>query len=141
MSFIAEAKISDKGEIILDEKISSEVRGWGKNLKAYIEGKSLVLVPIDKTLDPKYPGIVSHQNICDGEPVIIGTRITVRTIVEYYRLYGEINRIIAALPHLNESQVKEALSYYYDHQDEIDKHIAENDEECQEKLYQEWKNQ
>jgi len=139
MSFIAEAKISDKGEIILDEKIFSEVRGWGKVLKAYIEGKSLVLVPIEKTLDPKYPGIVSHQNICDGEPVISGTRITVKSIVEYYRLYGEINRIIAALPHLSENQVTEALNYYHDHQDEIDKFIAENDEEYQEELYRKWK--
>ena len=141
MNSIAEAKISDKGEIILDEKLSSEVRGWGKNLKAYIDGKSLILVPIDEILDPKYPGIVSYKNICDGEPIIRSTRVTVRNIVEYFRLYGKINKIIAALPHLNENQVTEAMNFYYDHQDEIDKYIAENDEEYQEKLYQEWKNQ
>lgn len=140
MSSIAEAKINDKGEIILDEKLSSEVRSWGKSLKAYIEGKRLVLVPINTSLDPKYPGIVSYQNICDGEPVISGTRITVRDIVEYHRLYGEKNKILATLPHLNENQVTEALNYYNDHQDEIDKYIAENDEEYQEELYRKWKN-
>ena len=131
MSSIAEAKISDKGEIILDEELSSEVRMWGKKLTAYIEGKSLTLVPIDEIPDPKYPGIVSYENICDGEPVIRSTRITVRTIVEYFNLYGKINKIIAALPHLNENQIKEAMNFYYDHQDEIDKYIAENDEEYQ----------
>jgi hypothetical protein len=37
-----------------------------------------------------------------------------------------VDETLAALPHLTPAQVYEALSYYYDHVDEIEQEIREN---------------
>lgn len=63
------------------------------------------------------------------QPVIKGTRIGVSDIVGYL-LAGEtpeslVNEI---LPYLTLAQVYDALSYYHDHQDEIDAILVENTE-------------
>jgi uncharacterized protein (DUF433 family) len=63
------------------------------------------------------------------QPVIKGTRITVSDIIGYLRL-GEtpeslVNNI---LPQLTLAQIHDAISYYYDHQDEIEKILEENTE-------------
>ena len=86
MNAFSEAKISEDGEIILNKKMTKEIKRWGTTVKAFFEGNNLILVPAGKSLDSSYPIIVSYQNVFNGEPVIIGTRITVRTVVEYFRL-------------------------------------------------------
>ncbi|MBC8182756.1 DUF433 domain-containing protein [candidate division KSB1 bacterium] len=121
--------------------MAKEIKGWGTTLNAFFEGNNLILVPAGKSLDSTYPLIVSYQNVCNGEPVIIGSRIAVRTVVEYFRLYGDIEKILTALPHLNAKQVKNALGYYSNHKEEIDRYITENDEVYQEKLYKVWQKQ
>ena len=63
--------------------------------------------------------IVRRADISGGEPVIYGTRITVRHIVERIEAGQTVEDILAALPYINAAQVSRALSYYYDHQDEI----------------------
>lgn len=45
---------------------------------------------------------------------------------------NDIDRILQALPHLTKDDVEEALDYYKNHQDEIEKLIVENDEEVKE---------
>lgn len=71
--------------------------------------------------------ITSNPDICGGEPVISGTRMTVRSITQYVLHQGltpeELQR---EFDHLNLSQIYDALSYYYDHKSLIDKLIAEN---------------
>ncbi len=61
--------------------------------------------------------------------MIKGTRIGVSDIVGYLRL-GETPESLVneTLPHLTLAQVYDALSYYHDHQDEIDAILAENTE-------------
>lgn len=76
--------------------------------------------------------IVKIDGICGGEPHIKGTRISVRCIVEYIRIYNSIDRILQALPHLTRDDVEEALDYYGTHKDEIEELIAENVEENEE---------
>jgi len=51
----------------------------------------------------------------------------VRAIVENWRLGLSPHQIVEALPYLTLSQVHEAMSYYYDNQDEIDSYIQQND--------------
>lgn len=70
--------------------------------------------------------IVSDDQILGGEPIIEGTRTPVRAIVEMYRLGVAPEEMPKRLPHLRLSQVFDALSYYSDHQDEINAHIARN---------------
>ena len=64
--------------------------------------------------------------ILNGEPIIKGTRTPVRAIVETWRLGILPEEIPSHLPHLTLAQVFDALSYYSDHQAEIDTHIARN---------------
>lgn len=73
-----------------------------------------------------HPRIVRRPDISGGEPIIRGTRISVRHIVERMQAGQSVNDILAALPHLTATQVYDALSYYYDHQLEIDRLIEES---------------
>jgi len=70
--------------------------------------------------------IVNDDQILAGEPIIRGTRTPVRAIVETWRLGVAAEEIPNCLPHLNLAQVFDALSYYSDHQDEINAHIERN---------------
>lgn len=71
----------------------------------------------------KHPYITTNKKIRNGEPIISGTGIRVLDIVIRYELAGITpDDIIVAFPHLNLSQIHDALSYYYDNKDEIDKY-------------------
>jgi uncharacterized protein (DUF433 family) len=70
--------------------------------------------------------IVNDNEILGGEPIICGTRTPVRAIVETWRLGVAAEEIPRALPHLTLAQVFDALSYYSDHQEEINAHIERN---------------
>ena len=70
--------------------------------------------------------IVRVANILSGEPIIRGTRTPVRAIVEIWRLGVTPEEIPSRLPHLTLAQVFDALSYYSDHQAEINAHIERN---------------
>jgi uncharacterized protein (DUF433 family) len=70
--------------------------------------------------------IVCDSEILHGEPIIKGTRTPVRAIVEMWRR-GDAPEIISThLPHLTLAQVFDALSYYSDHQPEINDYIERN---------------
>ena len=70
--------------------------------------------------------IVNDDQILGGEPIIRGTRTPVRAIVETWRLGVTAEEIPNCLPHLTLAQVFDALSYYSDHQDEINAQIERN---------------
>ena len=70
--------------------------------------------------------IVTDDQILSGEPIIKGTRTPVRAIVEIWRLGVSPEEIPRRLPHLILAQVFDALSYYSDHQAEINSYIMRN---------------
>jgi uncharacterized protein (DUF433 family) len=70
--------------------------------------------------------IVSDSRILGGEPIIEGTRTPVRAIVEIWRQGVPPEAIPGRLPHLSLAQVFDALSYYSDHQNEINAYIEDN---------------
>lgn len=70
--------------------------------------------------------IVTNEKILSGEPIIKDTRTPVRAIVEMWRMGITPEEIPTRLPHLTLAQVFDALSYYSDHQDEINRHIERN---------------
>ncbi len=78
-------------------------------------------------LRTEHPHIVRLEGIRGGEPVIKGTSISVRTIVERTRLGDKPEQIVADYPYLTLAQVYDALSYYYEHPQEIEQYIAENE--------------
>lgn len=70
--------------------------------------------------------IATDDEILGGEPIIVGTRTPVRAIVEIYRQGIAAEEIPSHLPHLTQAQVFDALSYYLDHQEEINHSIERN---------------
>lgn len=70
--------------------------------------------------------IVRDDGILCGEPIVTRTRTPVRAIVELWRLGVTPEEIPTHLPHLTLAQVFDALSYYADHQAEIEAFIARN---------------
>jgi uncharacterized protein (DUF433 family) len=70
--------------------------------------------------------VVTDGEILGGEPIIRGTRTPIRAIVEIYRLGTLPEEIPSHLPHLSLAQDFDALSYYNDHQDEINAYIERN---------------
>lgn len=70
--------------------------------------------------------IIRDDRILKGEPIIKGTRTPVRAIVETWRMGTAPEEIPRGMPHLTLAQVFDALSYYSDHQDEINDYIERN---------------
>ncbi len=65
--------------------------------------------------------VEKNRNIYEGKPVIKGTRVPVASIVNHYRSGMDIEEILDGYPNITPAQLFDALSYYFDHKDEIDK--------------------
>lgn len=77
----------------------------------------------------RHPHIVSRKGYCEGSPVIAGTKFPVRSVVNYVLRQGMApEELVAGFRHLTLAQIHDALSYYYDHQGEVDRDIAANTE-------------
>ena len=70
--------------------------------------------------------VVRKPGILSGEPIVKDTRTPVRAIVELWRTGYVPEEIPNALPHLSLAAVFDALSYYSDHQEEINEYIERN---------------
>lgn len=71
--------------------------------------------------------ITRDEKICQGTPIIAGTRIRVIDIViEYEKLGYTPDEIVNAHPHLSLAQVHDALSYYYENRKEMDERITQD---------------
>ncbi len=81
-------------------------------------------------LVPKHAYVEVVEKVAGPQAVIKGTRIPVSIIIGYFRI-GETPESLVKniLPHLTLAQVYDALSYYHDHQAEIEQELAENTEE------------
>ena len=75
----------------------------------------------------EHPYVQINPKICNGSPVVAGTRVRIVDIaVEYEYLNCSPDEIINAHPHLKLEQVHDALSYYYEHRVEMDNKIKED---------------
>ncbi len=73
--------------------------------------------------------VVRDVGICGGQPRIAGTRLKVQHVaLEYERLGWTPDQICQAHPGITLAQVHAALSYYFDHKEEIDKAIREDED-------------
>jgi uncharacterized protein (DUF433 family) len=71
-----------------------------------------------ETVKTEHPHIVRLEGVCGGEPLIDGLRVSVRHVVTLHQR-GEPIRDIAESLNITEAQVFHALSYFFDHRDEI----------------------
>lgn len=77
-----------------------------------------------------HPHITSDPKICGGSSIISETRFPVRSVVAYVLHHGLTpEELVARFPHLTLAQVHDALAYYYDNREEVDRELAENPEE------------
>ena len=75
-----------------------------------------------------HPHITSDPAICGGSPCIAGTRISVRVIVTYVLCHGvSPEELLTYYPHVSLAAIYDALSYYYDNREEIERDITAND--------------
>ena len=69
-----------------------------------------------RTESTNHPFIVKNKDICSGSPLIEGTRTRVIDIAIEYEILGHSpDEIISSHPHLNLSQVHDALSFRHSH--------------------------
>jgi uncharacterized protein (DUF433 family) len=60
----------------------------------------------------------------EGKAVIKGTRIPVASIVNHYRSGMSMEELLEGYPSITPAQLFDALSYYFDNKEEIDKELA-----------------
>ncbi len=83
-----------------------------------------------------HPHITNDPAICGGSAVISGTRFPVRSVGAYVLQHGLTpEELVAKFPHLTLAKVHDALAYYYDNREEIEKDILENREESVRKQF------
>ena len=70
--------------------------------------------------------VTQNAEVLNSEPIIAGTRTSVRAIVSLWQLGIMPEEILNHLPHLTLAQVFDALSFYLDHRVEIDNYIERN---------------
>ncbi|EFH89517.1 hypothetical protein KSD_13070 [Ktedonobacter sp. SOSP1-85] len=70
-----------------------------------------------------HPYIIRNTAIYAGEPIIEGTRTTVRHVILLFQS-GQDPEEIADSQHLSLAQVYDAISYFYDHEEEIRHYIS-----------------
>ncbi len=77
------------------------------------------------SIKTEHPHIVKVPGICGGRPTIKGTRISIDLIARFLKGGSDASDILDTYPHLTPAGVHDAISYYYDHQEEIDQELAE----------------
>ena len=76
-----------------------------------------------------YRNIEKDAARCGGQPVVLGTRIRVATILACYRQGMRVEEDRAELPGaIKPADVHDALAYAYDHMDEIEADLTADEE-------------
>ncbi len=116
-------------EQVLDvQRVYTELSTLKEEMRDLRQMVAKIIAERRPAIRTEHPHIVRVEGVRGGEPVIKGTNISVRTIVERTRLGDTPEKIIDDYPILSISQVYDALSYYYEHPQEIEQYIAENRE-------------
>lgn len=73
-----------------------------------------------------HPHIVKIEGVRGGRPLIRGTGITVELIASFFKAGESVEEILLYYPQLKSAQIYDAVSYYLDHQTEIEEHLEKN---------------
>jgi uncharacterized protein (DUF433 family) len=74
----------------------------------------------------EHPYIERRAEVLDGKPVIKGTRLAVWQIAERLKLGDSPDDLLNAYTHLSAAAVYDAISFYYDHREEVERQIEDN---------------
>lgn len=82
----------------------------------------------------KHPYIVSIKTHCGGSPVIAGTKFPVRSVVFYVLRQGMTpEELTKEFSHLTLPQIYDALSYYYENMEYIDRELSMSENDLKER--------
>jgi uncharacterized protein (DUF433 family) len=80
----------------------------------------------------KHPHVTIVRAAGGNTAVISGSRFPVRSVVNYVLRQGlSPEELVREFRHLTLAQVYDALSFYYDHRERIERELAENTESAQ----------
>lgn len=74
----------------------------------------------------EHPHIERREGVLGGKPVLRGTRMPVWQIVWKWKAGDTLDLIHEYYPQLSMAALYDAISYYHDHQAEIEKQIEDN---------------
>ena len=74
-----------------------------------------------------YPHIVKQPGYCGGKATIEDTRVRVVDVAFLHKSGKPVSEILVEYAHLSPAQVHAAIAYYYDHVDEIEATLAEDE--------------
>jgi len=108
------------------EKIYTELSSLRQEVQI-LRDRLDALAPSRPTLRTEHPHIVRVEGVRGGRPMIRGAGVTVQTIIEQTWLGRSPAQIVEDFDGvLTLAQVHDALSYFYEHQGEIEQDIAGN---------------
>jgi uncharacterized protein (DUF433 family) len=73
----------------------------------------------------EHPHVVQVAGSRGGRPIVRGTGLTVELLARFHRMGASPDELIATYPQLTPAALYDALSYYHDHRDQIDRAIDE----------------
>lgn len=85
--------------------------------------RQVVQISLASEATTDHPHITQTPGVCGGRPVVRGTRIPVKVLVRYHQMGYTSTEILSGHTGLTPAQLYDALSYYYDHQAEIEADI------------------
>lgn len=71
-------------------------------------------------IQTEHPHIIKIEGVRGGRAIIRNTGLMVLDIVGYTKNGMSVEEILKGFPQLSRAQIYDALSYYYDHYDEIE---------------------
>jgi uncharacterized protein (DUF433 family) len=79
------------------------------------------------TAEPKMR-IAASPGVCGGKPCVAGTRIRVQDIYVWHELQGRsADEIVSGFPQLTMADVYAALSYFWEHREDILRQMADEE--------------
>jgi uncharacterized protein (DUF433 family) len=76
-------------------------------------------------IQTEHPHIVQAPGVEGGRPHIRNTGLSVALIARFYRMGVSPDELLIAYPQLTPAALFDALSYYHDHKDDIDRALDE----------------
>jgi uncharacterized protein (DUF433 family) len=109
------------------ERIYSELSSLRQEVQTLRDRLDALAPAARPTLRTEHPHVVRVEGVRGGRPMIRGAGIAVQTIIEQTRLGRAPAQIVDDFDGvLTLAQVHDALSYFYEHQGEIEQDIVRN---------------
>ncbi len=109
----------------LPETVYQQAKQVAETSKRSVEDVLIELLQI-RIQPTEHPYVVQREGFRGGRPILRGSSVPVWRVAALWKGGDTIDEISRAYPHLELAAIYDAISYYLDHQAEIEEQIAEN---------------